>query len=113
MTIHAVRGRTNGVSCGIAVGAGHKLAVGYMAVGAEVPVGGREGARSEFSTYLHLIVCWLEVDAMVQIAGEKQALENLMKKNHYTWIYKKVFEDREQIGAILNKHNLIIHSVKR
>lgn len=79
----------------------------------EVPVGGREGARSEFSTYLHLIVCWLELDAMVQFLGEKHALENLLQRNYYTWIYKQVVEDRHAIGEILDKCGLIIHPEKR
>lgn len=35
----------------------------------EVPVRGGEGGRSEYSTYLHLIVNWLELDAMVELVG--------------------------------------------
>ncbi len=40
----------------------------------EVSVGEGRGARSEFSTYLHLAVCWLERDAMIRLVGQEQAL---------------------------------------
>ena len=36
---------------------------------------GGEGARDEFSTYLHLIVCYLEFSAMKELLGEPKARE--------------------------------------
>ena len=74
----------------------------------EVPVGGGRGARSEFSTYLHLAVCWLELDAMIRQVGEERARKILSEKTHYTWIYERVLEDGEAIGEILKRHHLII-----
>ena len=41
----------------------------------EVPVGKGEGARDEFSTYLHFIVCYLEFSAMKELLGEPKARE--------------------------------------
>ncbi len=74
----------------------------------EVPVRGGQGARSEFSTYLHLAVCWLELDAMIRLVGQEQARQLLSEKTHYMWIYERVLEDGEAIGEILKRHNLII-----
>ncbi len=74
----------------------------------EVPVRGGRGARSEFSTYLHLAVCWLELDAMIRQVGEERARKILSEKTHYTWIYERVLEDGETIGDILKRHGLII-----
>ena len=74
----------------------------------EVPVGEGRGARSEFSTYLHLAVCWLELDAMIRLVGQEQARQLLSEKTHYTWIYEQVLEEGEAIGEILKRHNLII-----
>jgi hypothetical protein len=59
----------------------------------EVPAGGREGARDEYSTYLHLIVCDLEFQAMTARVGEAAARELLDSSNHYTWIYETVLTD--------------------
>lgn len=74
----------------------------------EVPVGGKEGARSEYSSYLHLIICWLELDAMVHLVGEELARRTLAEKEYYVWIYKRVLEEGDVIKAVLKKHNLII-----
>lgn len=59
----------------------------------EVPVGGREGGRDEYSTWLHLIVCDLEYQAMASLVGEERARELLAATNHYTWIYDAVLND--------------------
>lgn len=61
----------------------------------EVPVGEGEGARSEYSTYLHLIVCDLEYQAMTNVVGAEKARETLARINHYRWIYDKVLKDPE------------------
>lgn len=53
----------------------------------EVPVGGSEGARSEYSTYLHLLVGWLEWRAMICLIGEAQAREVYAGMKMYRWIY--------------------------
>lgn len=74
----------------------------------EVPVGRPEGARSEFSTYLHLIVCWLELDAMTRLVGAGQARKLLADFGQYTWNYEHVLRDTDQIGSVLRRHGLII-----
>lgn len=56
---------------------------------------GREGggARDPYSSYLHLIVCDLEFQAMTVVYGEEAARELLGRITHYTWIYERVLGD--------------------
>ena len=73
----------------------------------EVPVGGSKGARDEHSTYLHLIVCDLELQSMSKIVGEPTARQILAEWKHYTWIYDKVLRDK-RIREINSKHGFLI-----
>lgn len=75
----------------------------------KVPAGGTEGARDENSTYLHLLVCYLEYRADQRLFGElktKQIMD-FWATDHYTWIYKTVLERSRDIGSIIRKHKLI------
>ncbi|MCE7993281.1 MAG: hypothetical protein HEP71_14945 [Roseivirga sp.] len=71
-----------------------------------VPFGNREGAKDEYSTYLHLIVCYLEFKSMVDLVGEERAEKVMRDTNHYTWIYETVLKDRKSIGKTLAKNKL-------
>lgn len=66
------------------------------------------GTRSEHSTYLHLVINWLELDGMVELVGEKEARAILAGKSHYEWIYERVLEDTDKIGAVLAEHGMLI-----
>jgi hypothetical protein len=57
------------------------------------PVGDGEGARDLDSTYLHLVVCDLELQAMTILRGRERAAEVLSAFNHYRWIYQRVLAD--------------------
>jgi hypothetical protein len=48
-----------------------------------VPVGFPDGARSESSTYLHLAVCLMELDALAQILGKEKAEEVIATNGKY------------------------------
>lgn len=74
----------------------------------EVPVGKGEGARSAFSTRLHLVVNWLELDAGVELLGEAEARRIASTYSHYQWIYERVLEDTATIGAIIAGEGLAI-----
>lgn len=74
----------------------------------EVPVGDGQGARSEFSTRLHLVVNWLELDASVEHLGEAEARRIASTYSHYRWIYERVLEDTATIGAIIAGEGLAI-----
>lgn len=70
---------------------------------------GREGqgARDQYSTYLHLIVCDMEFQGMTTLFGEEAAREILGAMTHYQWIYTRVLNDprireiNERMGFIV------------
>lgn len=66
------------------------------------------GTRSEYSTYLHLIVNWLTLDALRHLLGEEEARTLTGENRIYRWVNQRVLEDTEAIGAILGEHSLII-----
>ncbi|HVI60202.1 MAG TPA: hypothetical protein VM619_15190 [Luteimonas sp.] len=59
----------------------------------DAPVGNGAGARDKRSTYLHLVVCDLELRAMTVLLGEAEARRVLRGNRHYTWIYRQVLDD--------------------
>ncbi len=75
----------------------------------KVPAGHPEGARDERSTYLHLLVIYLEYRADRELMGELKARQvmEFWSKDHYTWIYKTVLERPRDIGTVALKHKLI------
>ena len=75
----------------------------------KAPVSFPEGAKDEESTYLHLIVIYLEYRAGREILGELKARQvmEFWAMDHYTWIYKTVLERARDIGNIIFKHKLV------
>lgn len=76
----------------------------------EVPVGFPEGAVNTYSTRLHLLINFLEYDAVKQILGESAA-DKLMQcrcVDHYTWVYKTVLKDTDRIQRVIGRHALTI-----
>ena len=74
-----------------------------------VPVGGTVGARDERSTYLHLLVCYLEQQADIRLLGElktKQVME-FWASDHYSWVYQTVLDRGREIRKILDDRKLI------
>ena len=67
--------------------------------------GGRQGARDEYSTYLHLIICDLEYAAMQILVGDANARQVLQDWQHYTWIYDQVLNNPE-VRAINERNGL-------
>jgi len=50
------------------------------------------GARNERSTWLHLVVCDLELAATAAVLGKEAARAILRANTHYQWIYRQVLE---------------------
>ena len=74
-----------------------------------VPAGGNAGARDEYSTYLHLLVCYLEQQADLRVLGElktKQIMD-FWATDHYTWVYQTVISRSRDIGEIMRDRKLI------
>ncbi len=74
----------------------------------EVPTGRPEGSGTEDGTYMHLVVCWLELEAMTELVGPERARQVLGGKGYYTWIYRRVLEDTEKIGTLIRGQGLVI-----
>jgi hypothetical protein len=73
-----------------------------------VPVGPPNGARSTESTYLHLIVNYLEYEAMRELIGDVRAKEVFERKGYYKWIYKTVLTDSSKIRVVAERNKLRI-----
>lgn len=68
---------------------------------------GREGggARDQDSTYLHLVVCDLEYQAVKILFGEAQARSIIESWDHYPWVYERVLGD-PRIHEVNARHGL-------
>lgn len=73
------------------------------------PVGLPEGADSAYSTYGHLVDCYLEIQADRELMGPKRTDEIIRNKPWYTWIYKTILRDEGRISAVVDEHNLRIN----
>ena len=69
----------------------------------EVPSKLPEGGGDERSTYLHILVCYLEYHTLSQVIGEEKAKAHMefMTNQHYTWIYKTVLKDHKKLSALI------------
>ncbi len=74
----------------------------------EAPDGPPEGARDRYSTYLHLLVGFLEHEALKELIGAERATELLSARTYYTWVYRTVLDDGETIRSVAQKHGLTI-----
>ena len=72
----------------------------------KVPWGPPDGARNEYSTYLHLLVGLLEFDGTAALFGEDAARRTLGGWRHYQWIYREVLERPARIRAVLEARGL-------
>ena len=72
------------------------------------PVGLPEGAESAYSTYGHLVDCYLEIEADRQLMGPERTMTVVKNKGHYTWIYDTIFRDEARIAGVVDAHQLRI-----
>jgi len=74
-----------------------------------VPAGGTAGARDEYSTYLHLLVCYLEQQADLRVLGELRTkrVMDFWATDHYTWVYETVISRSRELGQIMRERKLI------
>jgi hypothetical protein len=74
-----------------------------------VPVGMPKGAETEYSTYGHLVDCYLEIQADRKLIGAQRTVAVINHKGHYTWIYDTIFRDEAKISAIVERQGLEIN----
>ena len=69
-----------------------------------------EGSDGEFSTYQHMLVCFLEYQADQELLGELKARQvmEFWASHHYTWVYKMVLERGHDIETVITKYNLTL-----
>jgi hypothetical protein len=72
-----------------------------------VPAAEAGGGNDEFSTYLHLLVNWLEIEAVSQFIGRDRVLSHVRELDFYRWIYQTVIEDWEALGALYREQGLL------
>ncbi|MBP1775522.1 MAG: hypothetical protein H6Q86_1528 [candidate division NC10 bacterium] len=72
------------------------------------PVGLPDGAESAYSTYGHLVTCYLELQAIRTLLGRERAAGVITRKRHYLWIYATVLSDETKIGGLVRAHGLAI-----
>jgi hypothetical protein len=74
-----------------------------------LPVGHPAGATDLDGSYLHLVVNYLELVALEEIAGPGEAARifALWANDHYTELYRIVLEDRFTIEAMIRRHGLL------
>jgi len=65
-----------------------------------------EGAETGFSTYGHLVTCYLEIRAVRELVGADRAAAVIRRKNHYTWIYRTVLSSEARVAAVVNRNGL-------
>lgn len=73
----------------------------------ETPTAQEGGARDEESTYLHLVVCHLEFQAMTLLFGEARGREIVQWYSHYEWIYDQVTDD-PRVAEVMARHGLVL-----
>jgi len=71
-----------------------------------VPVGLPASAENEYSTYAHLVDCYLEILADRELLGPERTAIVIQRKPWYTWIYTTVLADEQQIADVVNRHKL-------
>jgi hypothetical protein len=68
------------------------------------------GARDDHSTYLHLVICYLEYVSLVNYLGEREAkkiINDFIKTDKlYPWIYTQVLEKNFAIKRTIHKFRL-------
>jgi hypothetical protein len=76
----------------------------------DAPAGPPDGARDLDSTYLHLIVCYLEYEGMKELVGQEKAKEviQVLSQYFYKWIYRTVLSEGSKIKTVVEKYNLKI-----
>jgi hypothetical protein len=74
-----------------------------------VPASFPEGAKDEESTYLHLLVVYLEYRACREALGELRARQvmEFWASDHYTWVYRTVLERARDVGRVVSGHRLV------
>lgn len=78
----------------------------------DVPSSRDGGARDDESTYRHLLVCDLELQAMTRLVGEDAARAVMASWTHYEWVYATVLSD-PRVREVARRHGFVLESLSR
>ncbi len=73
----------------------------------EAPTELPDGARNYESTYLHLVINWLEVAATAEFIGRRRAVAVADVQRSYRWIYRTVLRDWDALQELYERHGLV------
>jgi hypothetical protein len=73
----------------------------------QAPIAPPDGALSYESTYLHLVVNWLEIAATAEYIGHPRARAVADASRSYRWIYQTVLRDWDLLGELYERHDLV------
>ncbi len=73
----------------------------------EAPTELPDGARNYESTYLHLVINWLEVAATAEFIGRHRAVAVADVQRTYRWIYRTVIRDWDALQELYERHGLV------
>jgi hypothetical protein len=73
----------------------------------EAPTELPDGARNYESTYLHLVINWLEVAATAEFIGRHRAVAVADVQRSYRWIYRTVLRDWDALQELYERHGLV------
>lgn len=67
-----------------------------------------DGSGDAISTYYHILICYLEYQALKELLGELRAYQiiNFWKDDHYRWVYHTVLQDEDQLRKIFHDINI-------
>jgi len=73
----------------------------------EAPTELPDGARNYESTYLHLVINWLEVAATAEFIGRPRAVAVAEAQRTYRWIYRTVLKDWDLLQELYERYGLL------
>jgi hypothetical protein len=73
----------------------------------EAPTELPDGARNYESTYLHLVINWLEVAATAEFIGRYRAVGIAEVQRSYRWIYRTVLRDWDALQELYERHGVV------
>jgi hypothetical protein len=73
----------------------------------DAPADPPEAAPDAFSTFMHLIINWLEIEATARFIAREKVIAYARARPFYRWMYRIVIEDWEALGALYAAHKLL------
>ena len=71
------------------------------------PVGFPEGGNDEYSTYLHLLVNWLEIESAAHFVPRQRVEEIARNKHYYRWMFRTVLSDWESLEELYRAQGIV------